>query len=97
MYTGTFACVPIRVWQLTHDSTAWKAVEDESGVQLVHKTGALVFGPKTGTEVSKVRVRAVSVEEAWLIFSSCIAVHLFNASARYPSQRHVWTRGEEEV
>lgn len=35
--------------------TAWKAVEDESGVELVHKTGALVFGPKSGTEVDKVR------------------------------------------
>lgn len=38
-----------------HMYTAWKAVEDESGVELVHKTGALVFGPKSGTEVDKVR------------------------------------------
>jgi sarcosine oxidase len=38
-----------------HMYTAWKAVEDESGVDLVHKTGALVFGPKSGTEVDKVR------------------------------------------
>lgn len=36
-----------------HMYTAWKAVEDESGVELVHKTGALVFGPKSGTEVDK--------------------------------------------
>lgn len=40
---------------------AWKAVEDESGVQLVNKTGALVFGPKSGTEVSKVRDMVESV------------------------------------
>jgi len=36
-----------------HMYTAWKAVEDESGVQLVLKTGALVFGPKTGPHVDK--------------------------------------------
>eukprot|EP01089_Gocevia_fonbrunei_P001851 TRINITY_DN1176_c0_g1_i1.p1 TRINITY_DN1176_c0_g1~~TRINITY_DN1176_c0_g1_i1.p1 ORF type:complete len:406 (+),score=77.11 TRINITY_DN1176_c0_g1_i1:24-1220(+) len=34
-----------------HMYTAWKAVEDESGIQLVVKCGAFVWGPKDGGEV----------------------------------------------
>ncbi|ELR17625.1 sarcosine oxidase [Acanthamoeba castellanii str. Neff] len=41
---------------------AWKTVEDEAGIELVHRTGGLVFGPKDNKDLDDY-ARAMAVNE----------------------------------
>lgn len=45
-----------------HMYMAWKTVEDEAGIELVHRTGGLVFGPKDNKDLDDY-ARAMAVNE----------------------------------
>jgi sarcosine oxidase len=63
---------------------AWRDVEDESGIQLVHQTGGIIFGPGGGQSPSVVQQYAAAMQQTGIPFE---ALSAGEAMQRFPQFR----------